>query len=111
MTLNMLKVQIEPRITAGTSAGLRSGSVTWRNDCQRLAPSIFTAVKIDGASRWQSFRHVTLPLLKPALVPAVILGSIWTFNMFNVIYLVSGGGPDHQTNILITEASVIRILV
>ena len=34
----------------------------------------------------------------------MILGSIWTFNMFNVIYLVSGGGPDGQTDILITEA-------
>ena len=41
---------------------------------------------------------------QPALLPAVVLGSVWTFNMFNVIYLVSGGGPDHQTNILITEA-------
>ena len=57
-----------------------------------------------GAGRWQQFRHVTLPLLKPALFPAIILGTIWTFNMFNVVYLVSGGGPDNKTNILITEA-------
>jgi arabinogalactan oligomer/maltooligosaccharide transport system permease protein len=71
---------------------------------QSIPKDLYEAVKIDGANRWQSFRHVTLPLLKPALVPAVILGTIWTFNMFNVIYLVSGGGPDHQTNILITEA-------
>ena len=71
---------------------------------QSIPKDLYEAVKIDGASRWQSFRHVTLPLLKPALIPAVILGTIWTFNMFNVIYLVSGGGPDHQTNILITEA-------
>ena len=37
-------------------------------------------------------------------MPLALMGFIWTFNMFNVIYLVSGGGPDHQTNILITEA-------
>jgi ABC-type sugar transport system permease subunit len=60
--------------------------------------------KVDGASRWDRFRHITLPLLKPALFPAVILGSIWTFNMFNIIYLVSGGQPEGATDILITEA-------
>jgi ABC-type sugar transport system permease subunit len=71
---------------------------------QSIPRDLYEAADIDGASRWQSFRHITLPLLKPALVPAIILGTIWTFNMFNVIYLVSGGGPDGKTNILITEA-------
>ncbi len=71
---------------------------------QSIPKDLYEAAHIDGASRLQAFRHVTLPLLKPALVPAIILGSVWTFNMFNVIYLVSGGGPDNQTNILITEA-------
>ncbi|MGB0589440.1 MAG: carbohydrate ABC transporter permease [Myxococcota bacterium] len=71
---------------------------------QAIPRELYEAARIDGAGRLQSFRHVTLPLLKPALVPAVIVGTIWTFNMFNVIYLVSGGGPDGQTDILITEA-------
>jgi ABC-type sugar transport system permease subunit len=71
---------------------------------QAIPRELYEAATIDGAGRVQSFRHVTLPLLKPALVPAVIVGTIWTFNMFNVIYLVSGGGPDGQTDILITEA-------
>ena len=43
-------------------------------------------------------------MLQPALLPAVILGSIWTFNMFNIIYLVSSGEPDGGTEILISEA-------
>ena len=47
---------------------------------------------------------MTWPLLKPALLPAIILGSIWTFNMFNIIYLVSAGEPDGGTEILISEA-------
>ena len=71
---------------------------------QSIPGELYEAADIDGATSWQKFRHVTLPLLKPALFPAVILGTIWTFNAFNVIYLVSGGGPEHKTDILITEA-------
>ena len=71
---------------------------------QSIPSELYEAADIDGASAWQKFRHVTLPLLRPALFPAVVLGTIWTFNAFNVIYLVSGGGPDHQTDILVTEA-------
>ncbi len=79
---------------------------------QSIPADLYEAADIDGASAWQKFRHVTWPLLRPALFPAVIMGVIWTFNAFNVIYLVSGGGPDHKTDILITEAyfafSVLR---
>ncbi len=62
------------------------------------------AAAVDGAGAWTRFRHITLPLLKPALMPAIILGSVWTFNMFNIIYLVSAGEPDGGTEILISEA-------
>jgi len=71
---------------------------------QSIPRDLDDAAEVDGASRWQRFRHITLPLLKPALLPAVVIGSVWTFNMFNIIYLVSGGGPDASTDILITEA-------
>ena len=43
-------------------------------------------------------------LLMPALVPAIIVGSVWTFNMFNIIYLVSAGAPNGSTDILVTDA-------
>ena len=59
---------------------------------------------MDGASGWQRFVHITLPHLRPALAPAVVLGAIWTFNMFNVIYLVSDGQPGGSTDILVTQA-------
>ena len=65
---------------------------------------LYEAAFVDGASRWQRFKDITLPLLMPALVPAVIMGTVWTFNMFNIIYLVSGGAPDGATDILITDA-------
>jgi arabinogalactan oligomer / maltooligosaccharide transport system permease protein len=71
---------------------------------QAVPRDLEEAAEVDGANRWQRFRHVTLPLLKPALLPAVILGSVWTFNMFNIVYLVSAGEPDGGTEILISEA-------
>ena len=62
------------------------------------------AAALDGASRRQILLRVILPLLRPALLPAVILGAVWTFNMFNVVFLVSGGEPDGATDILISQA-------
>lgn len=71
---------------------------------QSIPGDLYEAAIVDGASRWQRFKRITLPLLMPALVPAVIVGTVWTFNMFNIIYLVSGGAPNGATDILITEA-------
>ena len=71
---------------------------------QSIPRDLEQAAEIDGASGWQRFWYITLPLLKPALLPAVILGSVWTFNMFNIIYLVSAGEPDSATDILISDA-------
>jgi arabinogalactan oligomer/maltooligosaccharide transport system permease protein len=70
---------------------------------QGIPQELYEAARIDGANRWQQFTNVTLPLLKPVLMPAVILGAIWTFNNLNVIWLVSNGGePSDQTHILVS---------
>ncbi|MHB8800153.1 MAG: carbohydrate ABC transporter permease [Thermoanaerobaculia bacterium] len=71
---------------------------------QSIPADLYEAARVDGASRWQSFKSITLPSLKPALVPAVILSVVWTFNMFNIIYLVSAGQPAGSTEILITQS-------
>lgn len=71
---------------------------------QSIPADLYEAARVDGASRWQQFTSITLPSLKPALVPAIILSVIWTFNQFNVIFLVSAGEPGHATEILITQA-------
>lgn len=71
---------------------------------QSIPADLYEAARVDGATRWQQFKSITLPSLKPALVPAVILSVIWTFNQFNVIYLVSAGQPSGATEILITQA-------
>jgi arabinogalactan oligomer/maltooligosaccharide transport system permease protein len=65
---------------------------------------VLEAAEVDGASPWQRLWHVTLPMIRPSMVPAVTLGAIWTFNMFNVVFLVSGGDPDGTTDILVSEA-------
>jgi ABC-type sugar transport system permease subunit len=71
---------------------------------QSIPGDVYEAAAVDGASKTQVFLRITLPLLRPALYPAIVLGSIWTFNMFNIIYLVSAGAPNGSTDILITEA-------
>ena len=71
---------------------------------QSIPADLYEAARVDGATRWQQFTAITLPSLKPALVPAIILSVVWTFNMFNIIYLVSAGEPAHSTEILITQA-------
>ena len=71
---------------------------------ETIPKELYEAASVDGASAWQRFRHITLPHLRPALGPAVALGSIWTFNMFNVIYLVSAGQPGGSTNTLVVDA-------
>ncbi len=71
---------------------------------ESIPSDMYEAAEIDGASPWQRFRHITMPHLLPAMLPAIALGAIWTFNMFNVIYLVSDGRPGGGTDILVTEA-------
>ncbi len=75
---------------------------------QSIPKDMYEAAELDGVVGWAAFRHLTLPNLRSALIPLTLLGFIWTFNMFNVIYLMTDGGPNlyfgqpGQTDILIT---------
>ncbi|MCX6033282.1 MAG: sugar ABC transporter permease [Chloroflexi bacterium] len=71
---------------------------------QSIPVDLYEAASIDGASGRQQFTAITVPLLRPAIIPAAVLGMITTFNLFNLIYLLSGGGPLRQTEILVTTA-------
>ncbi len=71
---------------------------------QSISKDFYEAASIDGASPTQQFFSITLPLLRPAMVPAIIYGITLTFNLFNLIYFVSGGGPLRETEILVTTA-------
>jgi len=93
-----------PNVATNTWLGFPFMMVVAIGALETIPRELYEAASVDGASRWQQFRHITLPHLRPALGPAVALGSIWTFNMFNVIFLVSGGKPNNSTNILVTDA-------
>ncbi|TDT46037.1 carbohydrate ABC transporter permease [Fonticella tunisiensis] len=69
---------------------------------QSISREYYEAAEMDGASFFQKLFSITLPLLKPAMLPATILGTIWTFTNFNVIYLITGGGPNKATEIVST---------
>lgn len=70
---------------------------------QSIPAEMYEAADIDGASRWRQLWSITVPLIKPVMVPAITLGVVWTFNNFNVIWLVSDGGkPADSTHILVS---------
>jgi arabinogalactan oligomer/maltooligosaccharide transport system permease protein len=70
---------------------------------QSIPHELYEAAGIDGASGWQRFWKITVPLLKPVMIPAISLGIIWTFNNVNIVWLVSNGGePSDQTHILVS---------
>lgn len=70
---------------------------------QSIPKDLYEAAEVDGASRWSQFWRVTLPLIRPAMVPAIMIGIMMTFNQFNVIFFVTGGGPIGLTEILVTQ--------
>ena len=70
---------------------------------QSIPQELYEAAKVDGANRWQQLKSITLPMLKPVMIPAIVLGTVWTFNNINVMWLVSNGGePSNQTHILVS---------
>jgi multiple sugar transport system permease protein len=67
---------------------------------QAIPRDFYEAAAIDGASRWQSFRHVTLPSLGPVIATALLLRTIWVANSLDVILVMTGGGPGYATHTL-----------
>lgn len=67
---------------------------------QSLPSEPMEAAAVDGANRWQTFRHVTLPLLMPYVVVAVLLRTIFEFRSFENIWVMTGGGPANSTKLL-----------
>lgn len=61
---------------------------------------LYDAAKIDGASGWQEFWHITLPWLQPVILVAMLLRTLWLFNHFDMVYLMAFGGPMYATTTL-----------
>jgi arabinogalactan oligomer / maltooligosaccharide transport system permease protein len=71
---------------------------------QSIPKELYEAAEIDGASGSQQFWNITVPLLRPAIVPAAVLGFNTTFNLFGLVFFMTGGGPARATELLVTFA-------
>lgn len=60
------------------------------------------AAQIDGANAWQRFRHITLPLLRPTLAVTIVLNVLYGLKVFDIVYVLTNGGPGHRTEVLYT---------
>lgn len=67
---------------------------------QGIPATLYEAARIDGATAWQQFRNVTLPVLRPVSLTVALLCFIFTFKTFDTIFLMTGGGPGGATRIL-----------
>lgn len=68
-----------------------------------ISQNLFEAAKIDGANAYQTFKNVTIPLLSPTIFFVVIVTAISSFQVFDLIYLMTQGGPFDSTNVLVYE--------
>ena len=69
---------------------------------QAIPADLYDASSIDGAGKFQRFRYVTLPLVMPVLLTALVLSIIWTFSDFGIVYGLTKGGPMNATHVLAT---------
>jgi multiple sugar transport system permease protein len=65
-----------------------------------IDPELHEAAAIDGASAWQRLRHITLPLMRPVSVTVLLLGLVYTFKVFDLVFVMTGGGPVDSTRVL-----------
>lgn len=67
---------------------------------QGIPAVLYEAARVDGASAWQQFRSLTLPLMRPVALSVLLLGLIYTFKVFDLIYIMTDGGPVDATTTL-----------
>lgn len=65
-----------------------------------IDPELHEAAALDGANTWQRFRWITLPLMRPVSVTVLLLGLVYTFKVFDIIFVMTGGGPVDATTVL-----------
>ena len=76
--------------------------VTLLAGLQAIPLELYEAAEVDGASAWQRFWHITLPSLRTVLLVVTTLSTIWTFNDFSIVWLLTRGGPGNATDVFAT---------
>ena len=69
---------------------------------QTISPTLYEAAALDGATEWQKFRHVTLPMLTPIIAVVMTFSVLFTFTDFQLIYVLTRGGPLNATHLMAT---------
>jgi multiple sugar transport system permease protein len=96
-------------ILVNTWRGMPFFAITLLAGLQTVNPDLHEAASLDGANGWQRFWHVTLPLLKPVTIVVVVFSVIQTFSDFQLIYVLTGGGPANSTHLLATYAYQVGV--
>jgi multiple sugar transport system permease protein len=91
-------------IVVNTWRGLPFYAITLLAGLQTIPPELYEAATIDGASGWARFRYVTLPLLKPVIFIVTMFSVIFTFADFQLVYVLTRGGPANATHLFATYA-------
>jgi multiple sugar transport system permease protein len=86
-------------IMANTWVGIPFNMLLLTTGLAGIPEEIYESASIDGASTLQKFRHITLPLLRPAMLSVLILGFVYTFKVFDLIFVMTGGGPVNATEV------------
>jgi ABC-type sugar transport system permease subunit len=109
----MMRLGFEPRqwlLQPGTAFAAVCFAIIWKSSSfmalillaglQMIPRSLYEAAEMDGATRWQQFRQVTLPLLVPSIIVALIFRTITALQTFDIPYTMTKGGPAHATETL-----------
>ena len=90
------------QILIGVLATIPFATTIFLGGLSSVPTDLYEAARIEGASRWQIFREITLPLLRPFVNIAIVLNTIYVFNSFPIIWATTQGGPAQGTDILVT---------
>jgi multiple sugar transport system permease protein len=90
------------QILIGVLVSIPFTSTIFLGGLSSISDELYDAASIEGAGRWQQFRYITLPLLKPFINIALVLNTIYVFNSFPIIWAMTQGGPANSTDIMVT---------